>query len=504
MNSFKAALAGDPDSALVAYQSYRQGLQGGDAGLAVDSARILDAMEMLPRDGHILLFSDAVGRQDWKQASALLDRFTDNNLVFLTPLLRSCTSVERGHYVPPVTKPGQEQDQLATRYVAENHALQMLARGKLDDAIEAAKPLVTVKASDVGAFRLVMAQGLAAAGRRDDALALLPDNDPDFATARELIRSGRRNIGDRMDVSKGVSWLFYRLADDLAVGGGQSMALNFARFAQFAEPGSALADLCAARQLLANGDPEASLAELGKIPVGSALAAAGDHIRVTALERSGQGDAAVALARTIAGRDGAGGAAYIQFGNLLSRQKLWMQAAQAFAAAEKSYGADGAPWTLYLLWGSALERGGNWAEAEPLLQKALALKPDEPVLLNYLGYAQIERRENIPGALTMLKKAQSLRPDDAAIADSFGWAQYLSGDPRAAVPMLEKAVAGAPDDPTVNEHLGDVLWSVGRKFEARYAWRAAKLIVDEKEDGKARSRLSRKIETGMTVETHAP
>ena len=152
-----------------------------------------------------------------------------------------------------------------------------LARGKLDDAIEAAKPLVTVKASDVGAFRLVMAQGLAAAGRRDDALALLPDNDPDFATARELIRSGRRNIGDRMDVSKGVSWLFYRLADDLAVGGGQSMALNFARFAQFAEPGSALADLCAARQLLANGDPEASLAELGKIPVGSALAAAGDH-----------------------------------------------------------------------------------------------------------------------------------------------------------------------------------------------------------------------------------
>jgi Flp pilus assembly protein TadD len=123
--------------------------------------------------------------------------------------------------------------------------------------------------------------------------------------------------------------------------------------------------------------------------------------------------------------------------------------------------------------GVALERAGQWDRAETDLKHALELKPEQPLVLNYLGYSWIDRGENLEEGLKMIEKAVELRPDDGYIVDSLGWAHYRMGDYAGAVEQLEKALELVPQDPTINDHLGDAYWQSGRLSEARYQWQRA-------------------------------
>ena len=107
------------------------------------------------------------------------------------------------------------------------------------------------------------------------------------------------------------------------------------------------------------------------------------------------------------------------------------------------------------------------------MQKALALSPAEPTLLNYLGYTWVDQNRNIPEALAMLEKARSLKPTDGYIADSVGWAYYKLGRYADAAKALQTAVELVPGDPTINDHLGDAYWRTGRKLEAQFQWNHA-------------------------------
>jgi Flp pilus assembly protein TadD len=153
-----------------------------------------------------------------------------------------------------------------------------------------------------------------------------------------------------------------------------------------------------------------------------------------------------------------------------------------------------------MLQGNALDHSGDWTAAQGLLKTALRLAPNEPAILNLLGYAQIMHRSDVPEALNMLRRANRMQPDDPAIADSLGWAIYMSGDALGAVAVLERAAAAAPQNGTIEEHFGDALWSAGLKFEARYAWRRAEL-VGEKD---AKDRLTAKLEHGLLMANAAP
>lgn len=79
----------------------------------------------------------------------------------------------------------------------------------------------------------------------------------------------------------------------------------------------------------------------------------------------------------------------------------------------------------------------------------------------------------------LILRASQLRPKDSAILDySLGWVYYVRGNLPKAIETLERAVQGQPDEPTINEHLGDAYWAAGRRIDARYAWRAALLSAD--------------------------
>ena len=112
----------------------------------------------------------------------------------------------------------------------------------------------------------------------------------------------------------------------------------------------------------------------------------------------------------------------------------------------------------------------DWPGAEADLQKALTLQPDEPELLNYLGYAWIDRGQNLGPAMEMVQKAVAANPRSGAMIDSLGWAYFRMGDYRNAVEYLERAVTLEPSDTDINDHLGDAYWMVGRQIEARFQW----------------------------------
>ena len=128
---------------------------------------------------------------------------------------------------------------------------------------------------------------------------------------------------------------------------------------------------------------------------------------------------------------------------------------------------------LYYTRGIANERAGDWPAAEADFRQALELQPDQPLVLNYLGYSLVEQRENLDEALGMIERAVRGQPDDGYITDSLGWVLYRLGRYDEAVPHMLRAVELVPDDPIINDHLGDVLWKVGRKREAEFQWRRA-------------------------------
>ena len=153
-----------------------------------------------------------------------------------------------------------------------------------------------------------------------------------------------------------------------------------------------------------------------------------------------------------------------------------------------------ANWNIFYQRGIAYERLKEWPKAEPNFKKALALYPDQPQVLNYLGYSWVDQGMNLKEALAMIQKAVDLRPSDGYIVDSLGWAYFKLGRFDDSVREMERAVSLKPEDPVLNDHLGDAYWRVGRKLEATYQWRTAR---DLKPDPDVLAAVQRKLLEGL-------
>jgi tetratricopeptide (TPR) repeat protein len=190
--------------------------------------------------------------------------------------------------------------------------------------------------------------------------------------------------------------------------------------------------------------------------------------------------------------------AHAALGDGLRASKKFADAASAYAKAiELSGPPSKSSWLLYYDRGICLERAKQWPKAEADLKLALSLFPDQPLVLNYLGYSWVDQGLNIDEAFKMLRRAVDLRPKDGYIVDSLGWAFYRMGRYDDAVRTLEKAIELKPNDPTINDHLGDAYWHVGRKLEATFQWAHARDMQPEPDDLPG---ILKKIETGMLQE----
>ena len=131
--------------------------------------------------------------------------------------------------------------------------------------------------------------------------------------------------------------------------------------------------------------------------------------------------------------------------------------------------------------GGSYERSGDYKRADKDLLKSLEINPDDAYVLNYLAYSWLEREYKIDIALGMLEKAYAARSNDPYIIDSIGWAYFLVNQYEKAENFLKRAVELMPQDPTVNDHYGDILWKLDRKIQARYFWLSV-LNLEEAED----------------------
>lgn len=184
-------------------------------------------------------------------------------------------------------------------------------------------------------------------------------------------------------------------------------------------------------------------------------------------------------------------------GNILRARKMYGEAIEYYDRAikliKKPRQRD---WTYFYARGTCHEREKNWPKAEADLKRALDLKPDQPLVLNYLGYSWIDQGLNLKQGLKLIERAVTLKPDDGYIVDSLGWAHFKLGNIKQAVLFLERAVELRPDDPILNDHLGDALWRAGRQREARFQWEQALTLKPEPEEV---TKIQAKIRTGLSV-----
>lgn len=154
-------------------------------------------------------------------------------------------------------------------------------------------------------------------------------------------------------------------------------------------------------------------------------------------------------------------------------------------------------WRLHFARGAVRERMGKWTEAEADLKHALSLSPNQPEVLNYLGYSWIDQGMNLREGMALIERAASASPDSGYIIDSLGWAHFKLGDFEQAVEHLERAAELSPEDPVVNDHLGDAYWRTNRKVEARFQWNRS-LALEPTEADAARTKT--KLAEGLPPE----
>lgn len=192
----------------------------------------------------------------------------------------------------------------------------------------------------------------------------------------------------------------------------------------------------------------------------------------------------------------------VRLGSFLRARKDFTGAEHAYNRAFQRLGQSKPKnWSLYYYRGISRERLKKWDQAEKDFLKALDLNPDQPNVLNYLGYSWVDQGINLDRARKMIERAVEQRQDDGYIIDSMGWVLYRLGEYDDAVQHLERAVELRPLDPIISDHLGDAYWQVGRRHEARFQWRRA-LSLDPEQD--AISKIKTKLEKGLATPARKP
>lgn len=259
----------------------------------------------------------------------------------------------------------------------------------------------------------------------------------------------------------------------------RDVSLILARLALWLRDDLDFARLLVAEVLEEEGREEPALSMLQTLPAETPFRWTAELSKARLLYSLDRSDEAFGLLRSLAESRPEDAASLVELGDMLRMSERWQEAVSVYDSAMAR--SEDPSWTLYYHRGISHERAGQWAAAERDLLKALEIKPDAALVLNYLGYSWADQGKNLDRALEMIEDAVALRPHDGYIADSLGWVLYRVGKYERAVEELERAVEIRPEDPVINDHLGDAYWRVGREIEARFQWSRALVLEPEQE-----------------------
>ncbi|MFN3663061.1 tetratricopeptide repeat protein [Yoonia sp.] len=304
----------------------------------------------------------------------------------------------------------------------------------------------------------------------------------------------------------GFADLYHLVAGLVQADAPDAYTLLFARAASYLAPEKTPAVLMTAALLEGLGQYELANAAYATVPRDDPSFPAAEIGRADVLRAAGKFDAAIEVFDALARSYPALPEVFASKGDVLRQADRMQDAKEAYSRALALYD-DAAPakWVVYYTRGIANHQLDIWPEAEADFRAALALQPEQPQVLNYLGYSLVERGEKLDEALGMIQTAVAARPDSGAIVDSLGWVLFQLGQYDKAVGYLEQAASLEPVDPVINDHLGDAYWAVGRYTEARFQWqRALSFDPEDTEASRIRDKLSRGLDLVLQDEGADP
>lgn len=494
-----------PGNSDLVRKALSEAITAGQMDLALQLARQSPAAR-LTTDVRLLLAADEL--RHGRDARALPWLAPANGgtggLDFLMPLVRAWAAADAGDMAGAIrVLDAMPAGSLLAPMVDEERAFILLKFRRTADAAPLAERAAASAEGRENRLRLAYADGFLAAGDEAHALAIVQGMGTATVAAQQHIRQHKRD-GSMIDSgAKAFSETMVAFAGEVGKLQHSAPPVGLVQVARYADPRNSSATILLGLVFDAADQPEPALAALRTVPDEDALAAPARDLQVHILSEAKRYADAMAIAQPLALRPDATIEDLSRLGDLYSAMKRSDDAAAFYGRAVAVGRAGGLKddlWPLLLLQASALEDAKRWPEARTALQQALAIAPDQPMLLNFMGYAQLERGENMDAAEAMIRKASALAPDDASITDSLGWAEFKRGKVAEAITTLQRAAEKDPDQAEIQEHLGDALFTSGEHLEARFAWEAGLVTADDA----IAARLNAKLASGLAPGNAAP
>ena len=499
---FSDAAQADWDNPILVERAFVALATDGQIGKAASTARRMLELDPANELAELVVASEALKERRYDSAVRQLSQISQDSFSGITAgILRAWAMVgdNRGDDAQAL------MEELGANGLDEflvfHRALMAEAAGDSELALELAARAFEAEPY-VARMAEVYARMLANAGRFDEARDVLDAFESEGLThpiieiVRESIEAGRRPGIFAANVQIGAAEMFHGIGVALSRDGSSDLALVFLRLGVYLDPGADVISLALGQLLDIAGQHQAANQIYDAIPANSAMKPM-TVVRVAQnLDATGDRAEAIRRLRNIAATRPDDLDAVSVLGDLLRYDEDYLAAAEAYSKAlEITGGESPADWRFYYVRGIAYERAKEWPKAEADFLKALELNPDQPQVLNYLGYSWIDQDMHLVRALEMIETAVAAQPQDGYIIDSLGWAFYKLDRMEEAVETLERAVMLLPNDPEINDHLGDAYWKVGRKLEARFQWYIAR-SVDEA--GNVAERVGPKLAEGLT------
>ncbi len=298
----------------------------------------------------------------------------------------------------------------------------------------------------------------------------------------------------------GAAEALYGIGATLTRRGGEDLALVYLQLALYLSPNHPLALLSLADLYESVKKPAMAIKVYERMPANSPLRRNAQIQLAINLDAADRSDEAIRILKTVTTEDPKDLEAIMALGNVERGRKKFADCVQTYSQGIDALPAnsDKTTWVYYYYRGICEERSKQWSKAEADMRKSLELQPEQPHVLNYLGYSWIDQGINLDEGMKLIKRAVDQRPDDGYIVDSLGWAYYRIGNYEDAVKNLERAIDLKPEDPTINDHLGDAYWRIGRTLEAKFQWAHARDLKPEPDD---LPKIEAKIENGLPEDT---
>ena len=498
---YSRALARDRNNAAISEAAMIAHLALGDIDRAAPLARRIAEVAADNQTANLVLMAERTKEADWQ---GILDALDDGTSVgpLYDGLIRAWALVGLGRMGDALDQFDTVTETRGTQAFGLYHrALALASVGDFEgaNAVFAGEdgPRLRLTRRGVVAHVQVLSQlerGQEAAEIIEEAFGPAPD--PFLADLRDRLAAGEQIDYDVVtSASDGVAELHFSIAGAISGEASDGYTLSYARLAEYLRPDHIDTLLLSADLLERLENYELATAVYDRVPRNSAYFHVAELGRANALRQSGREDAAIEVLAQLGKSHGHLPVVHISLGDLLRRLERYGEATVPYDRAIALIDDPQAHhWSVFFSRGITHEREDRWELAEADFRRALELQPDQPQVLNYLGYSFVEMQTNMDEALDMIEKAVAGRPNSGFITDSLGWALYRRGRYEEAVEHMERAVELEPIDPIINDHLGDVYWAVGRTREAEFQWHRALSFDPEPDDA---DRIRRKLEVGL-------